>query len=169
MIINFDELDKIRLNKHKKIVLCSGSFDLTHAGHVLFLEDCKKHGDILVVMVGKDEHVKEHKRSPILNEHVRIKLIDSLKPVDYCFFSEELDETLPISVSEMPSVLNKLRPDKWIINEDAKDQELRQKLSEKYGPELVILRRWCPEEFNNISTSQIIKKIQMKEIENDKR
>lgn len=30
----------------KKIGFCSGSFDLTHAGHVLFFEDCKKHVDI---------------------------------------------------------------------------------------------------------------------------
>ena len=75
--------------ENKKIVYCSGMFDLLHPGHVLFLEDCKKQGDILVVGVGGDSNVKKNKKPgrPIMNHYMRLKLIDSLKQVDYCFLS----------------------------------------------------------------------------------
>ena len=48
-------------NDGEKIVFCSGSFDLVHAGHVLFFEDCKKIGEILVVGVGGDAIIKKTK------------------------------------------------------------------------------------------------------------
>ena len=87
-VINYKKLKNLRLaNKTKNIVLCSGVFDLTHAGHALFLEDAKKQGDILVVGVGDDVSTGAMKGRgrPVLNQHVRLKIVDSLKPVDYSF------------------------------------------------------------------------------------
>ncbi len=86
MIINFGELANIR-KKHpdKKIVFGSGCFDLLHPGHILYLEDCKKYGDITVIEIACDANLKIYKREPILNEQMRLKIIDSLKCVDYSF------------------------------------------------------------------------------------
>ena len=48
MIINFEDLSKIRNeNINKKIVFCSGSFEITHVGHIIFFEECNKYGNIL--------------------------------------------------------------------------------------------------------------------------
>ena len=81
----------------KKIVFCSGNFDLTHVGHILFFEDCKKQGDILVVGVGGDEIMKINKDNRIiLNEKVRLKTIDSLKPVDFCFIDDVSNKENPL-------------------------------------------------------------------------
>lgn len=159
--IRFDELEKIR-EKHKgqKIVFCSGCFDITHAGHVLFFEDCKKYGDILVAMVGADKVVKRDKSNerPIINEHLRLKMVDSLKPVDYTFLDFILHETShPLHVVDM--VMEKLKPDSYVINKDARDIPYREKFSKKHNVPLIILDRTAPPEFEGVSTTKIIEKI----------
>lgn len=160
VILNIDELLQLRENnKDKKIVFCSGSFDLPHAGHVLFFEDCKKLGDILVVCIGSDRLIKSLKggKRPILNENIRLKTIDSLKPVDYCFLNPCSPKEHPLLVIGI--VFKKLKPDTYVINEDAFDIPHRLNLCKKYKVKLNILKRWCPSEFDDISTSKIIEKI----------
>ena len=157
--ISFEDLVNIRKeNKNKEIVFCSGAFDLTHAGHVLFLEDCKKHGDLLVVGVGSGAGIKEKgKGRPILNKHLRLKMVSCLKPVDYAFLIP--DKEVSYELEKIKYVLKKLGPDKYVINSDASDIPYRQKISKECGVDLIILERSCPSEFEKISTTQIIKKI----------
>jgi cytidyltransferase-like protein len=142
--------------KDKKIVFCSGSFDLVHAGHVLFFEDCKKEGDILVVGVGCDRNIKDLKgdKRPILNEKIRLKTIDSLKPVDFCFLDNLPSAENPLE--PLGLILETLRPDFYVINEDAFNISYRKEICQKLGINLTILKRTCPEEFENISTSKVI-------------
>lgn len=90
MIIKREEIKKIRdIHKDKVIVFCSGVFDLTHAGHALFFEDCKANEDRLVVSIGEDSHIRHYKGlgQPIRNHFIRAKMVDSLKSVDYCFIN----------------------------------------------------------------------------------
>lgn len=159
--IKFNELEKIR-KKHKeqKIIFCSGCFDLVHAGHVLFLEDCKKHGDILVVMVGSDAVLRRDKGEgrPVMNEHLRMKLIDSFKPVDYTFLDEILPGN-PYALRLIDMALEKLKPDAYVINKDAYDIPYRENFSKKRGVPLIILDRTAPPEFDGVSTTKIIQKI----------
>ena len=158
----FEELEYIR-EKHKgqKIVFCSGCFDVTHAGHVLFFEDSKKQGDILVVMVGADAVIQRNKgkERPVVNEHLRLKMVDSLKPVDYVFLDDVLPgENHPLYIIDL--VIEKLKPDVYVINKDAWDIPYRESFSKKHGVSLVILDRTTPPEFDAVSTTKIIKKIQ---------
>lgn len=155
------DLEKLR-EKHwdEKIVFCSGSFDLIHGGHVLFFEDCKKYGDQLVVMIASDKVLKQNKgvERPVINQHVRLKLIDSLRPVDYCLLDETLTpDTHPLSIID--SILGELRPDVYVINEDAFDIPYREKIAVKHGVRLVILKRDAPPEFEGISSTQIVEKL----------
>lgn len=157
---NYEELRQIRNKfKEKKIVFCSGVFDLTHAGHVLFFEDCKARGEILVVAIGGDESVRNYKgpKRPIINEHMRAKLISSLKPVDFCFITRAVKENDPLY--DMSNMLQNLKPDVYVINEDAFDMAARKKLADDSGAKLVVLKRTCPVEFDSISTTKIIEKL----------
>ena len=43
-------------------VLVFGTFDIIHPGHVFFLNQAKKLGDFLCVVVSRDETVNELKR-----------------------------------------------------------------------------------------------------------
>jgi D-glycero-beta-D-manno-heptose 1-phosphate adenylyltransferase len=159
-IIQYGDLQNIRRkHENQKIVFCSGSFDLPHGGHAIFLEDCKTYGDVLAVGVGGDEIIRQNKgpERPIMNEHARAKLISSLKPVDYCLIDDNSHREHIFSFVEF--VLDNLRPDVYVVNSDAFTMPARQELAKKYGAEMVILERWAPKEFHEISTTNIIKKI----------
>ena len=158
--IKFEDLPALRKKlKNKKIVFCSGAFDLTHAGHIIFFEDCKNLGDILIVSLGGDKLLKKYKGDlrPILNENIRLKTVDSLKPIDYCFI-EPLFENKNIFYG-LDVTLGALRPDIYVLNEDALNIDYRKRLCKKYNTQLVILKRHCPKKFERISTSKIIEKI----------
>ncbi|HLC78137.1 MAG TPA: adenylyltransferase/cytidyltransferase family protein [Candidatus Nanoarchaeia archaeon] len=166
VILQRSDLRKLRENHGgKKIVICSGTFDLTHAGHVLFFEDCKNLGDILVVCVGDDKTTRKYKGStrPILNESVRLKMVDSLKPVDYTLLDipPQDGEYGKNTLSVLFPIFEVLQPDIWAVNEDAFDIPHRLEIAQNYGMELKVLKRTCPDSFEHISTSKILEKIKM--------
>ena len=71
-------------------VVATGTFDLLHPGHVLYLEMSKILGDELVVIVARDVNVR-HKPKPVLPEEQRQRMIQSLKAVDRAILGEESD------------------------------------------------------------------------------
>ena len=163
MIIDYDSLSSLRAeNKDKKIVLCGGIFDITHVGHILFLEDCKKYGDILVVCLGNDKFVKGYKgiNRPILNEQIRLKTVDSLKPTDYVFLDKINEWNGENTLKDiLVPIFRILKPDFYIVNEDAVGINERKNLAKHYNIKMVVLPRYCPKEFDKISTTKIIKLI----------
>ena len=69
------------------LVVATGTFDLLHPGHVLYLERSRALGDELVVIVARDVNVR-HKPKPILPEQQRLRMISSLKVVDRAVLGE---------------------------------------------------------------------------------
>lgn len=158
LIENLDGLAGIRKkNQDKKIVFCSGNFDLTHAGHVIFFERCKSYGDALVVGVAGDEINKANKgqERPILNEQMRLKVVDSLKPVDYTLIDIYSTKESPLAL--LNEVFPRLNPDVYVINEGAFNTPYRKALCDQYGIDLEILA--MPKDFPGLSTTSIINKI----------
>jgi|GEM_PF-252983 len=162
-IIPVGELSLVRkLHKNKRIVFCSGSFDLTHAGHVLFFEDCKERvgpDGVLVVGVGSDKIIRAIKGEdrPVINEYGRAKVIDSLKPVDFTFIDNISTKAKPLQLLE--TVFENLRPDIYAITWDSFNKEHRKKVCEKYRIRLDIYDRTPPRGLEGISTTGIIGKI----------
>jgi FAD synthetase len=72
------------------LVVATGTFDLLHPGHVLYLEHSRSLGDELVVIVARDVNVR-HKPKPILPEEQRLRMVESLKVVDRAVLGEEKD------------------------------------------------------------------------------
>src|SRR3989344_341386 len=130
--IVMEDLSAVR-EKHKRqtIVFCSGAFDLIHVGHVLFFEDCKKCGDILVVEVAHDALIIKNKgpERPVMNESMRMKHVSALKPVDYCFLDRPYDG-YPLQF--LGDVFRLLHPDVYVINTDTFDIPFRQRLAEEH-------------------------------------
>jgi cytidyltransferase-like protein len=161
--IDYPDLPAIR-EKHRdqKIVFCSGTFDLPHAGHVRFFETANSLGDILVVAVGKDEDIRRNKGSnrPILDERVRLKIVDSFKPVHYTFLNRSPAEGADW-IEPIREILELLRPDLYVVNYDGGSLERRQEVADAVGVPLKVLQldRNHPDQFDGISTSDIIKKI----------
>lgn len=63
-------------------VMTTGVFDLLHPGHIHMLEEAKRLGDELVVVIARDESVKREKHAPITPEGHRRDMVAALKPVD---------------------------------------------------------------------------------------
>jgi len=70
-------------DKEMKKILCFGTFDLFHPGHISFLKQAQEYGNYLVVVVARDENVKKLKgKYPLENEGERMKNIKESKLVD---------------------------------------------------------------------------------------
>lgn len=84
-----DELLALReQNSDKKIVLCHGTFDICHPGHILHLQQAKDHGDILVVTITGDKHVRK-RRKTFFSEELRASHLASLEMIDYVCVLQE--------------------------------------------------------------------------------
>jgi rfaE bifunctional protein nucleotidyltransferase chain/domain len=67
----------------KKVVLCHGTFDLMHTGHIRYLQRAKKEGDLLFVTVTADEFVNKGPGRPVFGELLRAENIAALQCVDH--------------------------------------------------------------------------------------
>lgn len=95
-------------NSDKKVVFTNGCFDILHSGHVLYLNDAKAQGDILVVGLNSDASVRRLKGEdrPINSELDRKYVLENLKAIDRVFIFEE-DTPYELIKQVMPDVLVK--------------------------------------------------------------
>jgi D-beta-D-heptose 7-phosphate kinase / D-beta-D-heptose 1-phosphate adenosyltransferase len=95
-------------NKDKKIVFTNGCFDILHIGHIKYLEEAKKYGDILILGLNSDISVKKLKgpTRPINNQDSRSYILASLEAVDFVVI---FDDDTPIDLIKLiePDVLVK--------------------------------------------------------------
>lgn len=80
-------------SKGHKIVLANGCFDLIHVGHIRYLNESRREGDILVVALNSDTSIQKlkGKTRPILNQEERTEILSSFWFVDYLTFFDELN------------------------------------------------------------------------------
>lgn len=81
-----EALDKFLLdNQGKRIVFTNGCFDILHRGHVTYLAEARKLGDLLIIGLNSDASVKRLKgpERPINNEGDRQYVLSQLKSVDF--------------------------------------------------------------------------------------
>lgn len=135
----------------KKVVFTNGCFDILHVGHISYLENAKKQGDILIVGVNSDASTRRLKgpTRPINNENDRACMLSALKSVDYTvIFDEDTPEDL----------IAYLKPSIHVKGGDYKKEDLPEtKIVEAYGGKVVILNF-----VEGKSTTNIINKINTK-------
>ncbi len=95
-------------NQGKKVVFTNGVFDLLHLGHVTYLKEARKQGDLLVVALNSDASVKRLKgpQKPLLPLAERAEMLLALDCVDYVTFFEEDDPYNVVKILK-PDVLVK--------------------------------------------------------------
>ena len=95
-------------NQNKKIVFTNGCFDILHSGHVAYLNEAKKQGDLLIVGLNSDDSIKRLKgpTRPINKENDRKYLLENLRCIDCVeIFTEDTPYELVKSIT--PDVLVK--------------------------------------------------------------
>lgn len=98
--------EKLR-SEDKRIVFTNGCFDILHAGHVRYLKQAKRLGDILIVGLNSDRSVSIIKPGrPINPEKSRAEVLTALYMVDYItIFNEKTPYNLIKSLK--PDILVK--------------------------------------------------------------
>ena len=69
--------------KEKKVIMCHGTFDIVHPGHIRHLLFAKSKADILVVSLTADSHIKKGNMRPFVPEDMRAFNLAALEVVDY--------------------------------------------------------------------------------------
>ena len=86
-------------------VLATGVFDIIHLGHLHYLEESKKLGDELVVVVATDNTVRKRKHEPITPEAMRLELVQGLKPVDRALLGREGGDIYEVVSEIKPDII----------------------------------------------------------------
>jgi len=76
-----------------KTVITFGTFDVFHVGHVNILQRASALGDTLIVGVSTDElNFSKKQRYPVYKQRDRMKIVNGLRYVNYCFYEESLEK-----------------------------------------------------------------------------
>lgn len=139
--------------KNKRIVFTNGCFDIMHCGHVHYLQEAKKMGDVLVVGVNSDESIRrlKGKSRPINTLSDRMQILAAFSSIDYIIsFGNEKDGDNPADL------IRALKPDIVVKGEDYKNKNMPEREAIKeVGARLVLV----PFTYGT-STTSIIRRIQ---------
>ena len=69
--------------REKKVIMCHGTFDVVHPGHIRHLLYAKSKGDILVASLTCDDHIHKAHFRPFVPEELRAINLAALEMVDY--------------------------------------------------------------------------------------
>lgn len=93
-------------------VMATGTFDILHPGHGIYLQKAKELGgkdSKLIVVIARDSTVIKRKRIPIIGEKQRLEMIKMLKPVDEAYLGYE---------GNMFKIVKEIKPDIIAIGAD---------------------------------------------------
>jgi cytidyltransferase-like protein len=73
-----------------RVVFNGGGFEIIHPGHLYTIEQAKKLGDVLVVVLARSSTIRKRKgREPVAREPDRLALMSSLRQVDAAILGVE--------------------------------------------------------------------------------
>ncbi len=131
-------------------VLATGTFDILHPGHLLYLSKAKALGDELYVIVARESMIK-HKPKPVIPEAQRLAMVQALFMVDNALLGSEKDIFEPIY---------QIKPDIITLgkNQFFDEKKLETELKE-HGIDTRVVRIDSFEHCELCSSAAIIKKI----------
>jgi len=77
------------LPREKKVIMCHGTFDIVHPGHVRHLLYAKSKGDILIASLTADAHIAKANFRPFVPQELRAFNLAALEAVDYVIIDPE--------------------------------------------------------------------------------
>lgn len=139
----------LRRSRGQTVVFTNGCYDILHAGHVRFLNQCRSLGNVVVVGLNSDASVRQQGKGPnrpIVPQDQRAEVIAALQSVDYVVI---FDEPTPAKVIE------RLSPDVLVKGQDWADKGVvGREHVEANGGRVVLL-----ELVDGISTTTIVERI----------
>lgn len=76
-----------------KFVVVTGGFDPIHSGHIEYIREAAKLGDVLIVGVNSDEWLTRKKGKPFMEWKERANIINALRYVDFVLRFDDSDDS----------------------------------------------------------------------------
>ena len=133
-----------------KVVLTSGTFDILHEGHSMYLEAARGYGDFLIVGIDSDEKVRARKGAwrPAVPELERLCMVTHQRGVGIV--------TLKHVNEPRWALINAVRPDVLVATADTYTAAEIAELEEKYCGRVEVLERLA-----TVSTSARLRLLQL--------
>jgi len=133
-----------------KVVLTSGTFDILHEGHSMYLEAARGFGDFLIVGIDNDEKVRRRKGAwrPAVPELERLRMVTHQRGVGLV--------TLKNADEGRWALINAVRPDVLVATADTYDSDEIAELEAKHCGRVEVLDRMA-----TVSTSARLRLLQL--------
>jgi rfaE bifunctional protein nucleotidyltransferase chain/domain len=133
-----------------KVVLTSGSFDILHEGHSMYLEAARGFGDFLIVGLDSDEKLRKRKGPgrPAVPELERLRMVTHQRGVGLVTL-KNLDDP-------RWSLIRVVRPDVLVATAETYSADEIAELEAKYCGRVEVLERMA-----TVSTSARLRRLQM--------
>lgn len=141
-----------RGRKKLRVVFIGGTFEIIHAGHLYTIEQAKRLGDVLVVVVARDNTVRKRKgREPVSREQERVRVVGSIRFVDLAILGSE---------KNIYDTLERVRPDVVALGYDQYHTEGDIVAEAKRrGMEISVVRLDSP--FPTLKASKILERLSL--------
>lgn len=107
-------------------VLAGGCFDPFHYGHLLYLQEARKLGDVLIVAVTQDEYISKGYGRPAFPLKERMAIIQALAIVDEVVAAETGSQ-----------IVKKIKPDIYVKGREYEGRLPEEGLVKFYGGRVV--------------------------------
>lgn len=133
-----------------KVVLTSGSFDIIHEGHSMYLEAARRFGDFLIVGLDSDEKIAARKgpHRPAVPQMERLRMVTHQRGVGLV--------TLKHLHHERWELIKAVRPDVLVATEETYTPRQITELERDYCGRVEVLERMA-----TVSTSARLRRIQL--------
>jgi rfaE bifunctional protein nucleotidyltransferase chain/domain len=133
-----------------RVVLTSGSFDIIHEGHSMYLEAARRFGDFLIVGVDSDEKIRDRKgpHRPAVPEMERLRMVTHQRGVGLVTLKHLQDERWRL--------IKTVRPDVLVATADTYAPDQIRELEADYCGRVEVLERMA-----TVSTSARLRRIQL--------
>lgn len=138
-----------------KIVLTSGSFDIIHEGHSMYLEAARQFGDFLIVGLDSDEKIRVRKgeNRPVVPQMERLRMVTHQRGVGMV--------TLKRTSDPKWSLIKAVHPDVLVATEETYTPAAIRELEANYCGRVEVLERMA-----TVSTSARLRDVIQREMAN---
>ena len=136
-----------------KVVLTSGSFDIIHEGHSMYLEAARRFGDFLIVGLDSDDKIRNRKGPgrPAVPQMERLRMVTHQRGVGLV--------TLKQSSHAKWALIKAVRPDVLVATEDTYTKAEIRELEASYCGRVEVLERMA-----TVSTSARLREVIQREM-----